>query len=57
MYKHITQYHQLQIKYSKLSHLIDSKLTNDLDNFNNEYIQNIIYDYDAKTESQEFPYP
>ncbi len=26
------QYHQLQIEYTKLSHSIDSKLTNDLDN-------------------------
>jgi hypothetical protein len=57
IYEHITLYHQLQIKYTKLSHLIDSKLTNDIDNINTEFIQNIINDYDAITESQEFPFP
>ena len=57
IYEHITQYHQLQIKYTKLSHLIDSKLTNDIDNINTEFIQNVIDDYDAISESQEFPYP
>jgi hypothetical protein len=57
IYEHITQYHQLQIKYTKLSHLIDSKLTNDIDNINTAFIQNVIDDYDAISESQEFPYP
>lgn len=57
IYEHITQFHQLQIKFMKLSHLIDSKLTNDLDNINNEFIQNVIDDYDAITEGQEFAYP
>ena len=57
IYENIQQYHQLQIKYIKLSHLIDSKLANDLENINTEFIQNIIDDYDTITESQEFPYP
>ncbi len=42
---------------SKLSHLIDRKLTNNIDNINNELIQYVIDDYDAISESQEFPYP
>ncbi len=29
IYEHITQYYQLQIKCTKLSHLIDGKLSND----------------------------
>jgi hypothetical protein len=57
IYENIQQYHQLQIKYTKLSHLIDSKLTNDLDNINTEFIQNIINDYDTITESQEYVFP
>jgi hypothetical protein len=32
-------------------------LTNDLENINTEFIQNVIDDYDTITESQEFPYP
>ena len=57
IYEHITQYHQLQIKYTKLSHLIDSRLTNDLENINIEFIQNVINDYDTISELQDFPYP
>jgi hypothetical protein len=57
IYEHITQYHQLQIKYTKLTHLIDSKLTNDLDNINTEFIQNVINDYDAISESCEYAFP
>ena len=57
IYEHITLYHQLQIKYNKLSHLIDSKLTNDLDNINTEFIQNVINDYDAISESCEYAFP
>ena len=40
-----------------LSHLMDSKLTNDLDNINTEFIQNIINDYDAISESCEYAFP
>ena len=32
-------------------------MTNDIDNINTEFIQNVIDDYDAISESQEFPYP
>ncbi len=32
-------------------------MTNDIHNINTEFIQNVIDDYDAISESQEFPYP
>ena len=38
IYENIQAFHQLQIKFNKLSHIIDSKITNDLDTINNEYI-------------------
>jgi hypothetical protein len=57
IYDHISQYHQLQIKINKLSHSIDSKITNEIDNINADYIQNIIEDYDSICESQEFAFP
>ena len=57
VYEHITSFHLLQIKFTKLTHLIDSKLTNDLDNINAEFIQNVIDDYDAISESCEYSYP
>lgn len=57
IYDNITQFHQLQIKYMKLSHLIDGKLTNDLDNINSDFIQNVVNDYDAISETQEFAFP
>ena len=45
-YEHIQQYHQLQIKFNKLCHLIDSKMTNDLESINNDFISNVVEDYD-----------
>ena len=39
LYEHIQQYHRLQIKFNKLCHQIDSKMTNDLDNINNDFIR------------------
>ena len=57
IYEHIQQYHQLQIKFNKLSHQIDSKITNDLENINGDFIQNIVEDYDQICESVEFAYP
>jgi len=57
IYEHISQFHQLQIKFNKLSHLIDSKITNEIDNINIDYIQNIIEDYDSICEGQEFAFP
>ena len=57
IYENIQQYHQLQIKYIKLSHLIDSKLANDLENINTEFITGIIDDYDQIIETQEYSFP
>ena len=57
IYEHISQYHELQIKFNKLSHLVDSKITNEVDNINADFIQNIIEDYDGICESQEFAFP
>ena len=56
IYENIQNFHQLQIKFTKLSHLIDSKLTNEAD-ITNDFIQNIIEDYDTISETQEYSYP
>ena len=57
IYEHIQQYHQLQIKFNKLSHQISSKITNDIDNINIDFIQNVVDDYDTICESIEFTFP
>lgn len=57
IYEHIQQFNQLRIKFNKISHIIDSKLTNDCDNLNGEFIQSIIEDYDVICESMEFSFP
>ena len=57
LYEHTQQYHQLQIKFNKWCHQIDSKMTNDLDNINNDFITNVVDDYDQICESIEFAYP
>ena len=57
IYENIQAFHQLQIKFNKLSHIIDSKITNDLDTINNEYISGIIEDYDAIIESADIVFP
>ena len=57
VYECIQQFHQLQIKYNKLCHEIDSKLTNDTENITVDFIKSIIDDYDNITSSQEYSYP
>lgn len=57
VYENIQQFHQLQIKFNKLSHQIDSKITNDINNISVEYINSVIDDYDAIFESIEFQFP
>ena len=57
VYENIQNFHQLQIKFNKLSHHIDSKLTNDLENINTEFITGIIDDYDQIIETQEYSFP
>jgi hypothetical protein len=39
----------IMIKYTKLTHLIDGKLTNELEGINNEFIQYLINKYGAMT--------
>ncbi len=57
VYEKINQYHQLYIKFNKLSNLIDSKMTNELENLNINFIESVIDDYNNITESQEFAFP
>lgn len=57
IYEHINQYKVIQAKFNKLSHLIDNKLANNIDDLTSEFINNIIQDYDDIVESIEFNYP
>jgi hypothetical protein len=57
IYEKINQYHQLYIKYNKLSILIDTKITNELDTIGNDFIEGIINDYNNVLEQQDYPYP
>ena len=57
IYENISQFHQLQIKFNKLTHNIDNRITNDLDNITTEYISSIIEDYDNIYDSIEFNFP
>lgn len=57
IYENIQHNHQLQIKFNKLCHQIDSKLTNDMETITPDYIQGIIEAYDQIIESQEFSFP
>jgi hypothetical protein len=57
VYEKINQYHQLYIKFNKLSNAIDSKLTNDIENISNDFINNIMNEYDNIAEGQEFAFP
>jgi hypothetical protein len=57
VYENIQSFHQLQIKFNKLCHIIDSKLTNDINNISVEYINSVVDDYDAIYESIEFQFP
>ena len=57
IYEQINQFHQLNIKFNKLSNVIDSKLSNDYDNITADFINNMIDDYQVISESQDFNYP
>jgi hypothetical protein len=57
IYEKINQYHLLYNKYNKLSNLIDSKLTNDMENINITFIEGIIDDYNNIGEGQDFAFP
>jgi hypothetical protein len=57
IYEQINQFHQLNIKFNKLSNVIDSKLSNDYDNITADFINSIMDDYQTIMESQDFNYP
>lgn len=57
IYEHITTFNQLRIKYTRISHLLDTKLTNEIDKIDNDFIQSIINEYDAITEANEYQFP
>jgi hypothetical protein len=50
-------FRSLHLKYIKLTHFIEDKITNELDNCTKEDIRNIINDYDILTENLDYPYP
>lgn len=57
VYENIQQFKQLQIKFNKLCHQIDSRITNDVDNISAEYVSSVVEDYDQIYESIEFQFP
>ena len=57
IYEKIQQYHQLQTKFNKLNHQIDSKINNDMSNITSDYIIGVIEDYDQILESIEYTFP
>ena len=57
IYENISLFNKIRVKYTKLSHLIDSKTTNELDIIDNEFIQFVINEYDSITIECEFIYP
>ena len=50
-------FRSLHLKYTKLTHYIEDKITNELENCTKEDIRKIINDYDAITDNLEYPYP
>jgi len=50
-------FRSMQLKYTKLTHYIEDKITNELDNCTKEDIRNIINDYDILAENLEYSYP
>ncbi len=45
------------MKYTKSTHLIDSKITNDIETIDNDFIQQIINDYDTISDSCDYSFP
>lgn len=50
-------FRSLHLKYTKLTHYIEDKITNELENCTKEDLRKIINDYDAITDNLEYPYP
>ena len=57
IYERITTYRNLYIKYNKLSNFIDSKLTNEMELINIDFIENVVNEYNNIGEQQDFDYP
>ena len=57
IYENISSFHQLQIKFNKLNHNIDNRITNDINGITAEYISSVIEDYDNIYDSIEFNFP
>ena len=57
IYEHITMFNQLRIKYTRITHLLDTKITNEIEKIDNDFIQSIINEYDSITEANEFQFP
>ena len=57
IYENISLFGKIRVKYTKLSHLIDSKITNELEEINNEFIQFVINEYDSITSECECVFP
>ena len=56
VYENIQSFHQLQSKFNKLSHQIESKL-NDPENISIDYVNSIVEDYDVIYDNIEFNFP
>ena len=52
-----TNFSQLQLKFNKLCHQIEDRLSIDLENTNIEHIRAIINDYDALYEQLDYAFP
>jgi hypothetical protein len=50
-------FRSLHLKYTKLTHFIEDKITNELENCTKEDIRNVINDYDILSENLDYPYP
>jgi len=53
----ISLFKEIQDKFTKLTNEIDTKLTNDIESITNEYINNVVEDYQAITETIKYSYP
>lgn len=56
IYENIQSFHQLQAKFNKLCHQIESK-TNEPEGITPEYVNSVIEDYDIIYDSIEFNFP
>ena len=50
-------FRSLHLKYTKLTHFIEDKITNELENCTKEDIRKLINDYDVLTDNLDYPYP